>query len=64
MLNFSGMSKMDLGGEEFNYFVGVVFDIMEKNVIVVDWDNYCVLVYSLKIGKLVRKIGCKGSGEG
>lgn len=64
LLNSSGMSKMDLGGEELNYPVGVAFDITEKNVIVADRDNHRVLVYSSKTGKLVRKIGRKGSGEG
>lgn len=58
------MSKMDFGGEEFDYFVGIVFDIIEKNVIVVDRDNYCFFVYSIKIGKFIRKIGCKGNVEG
>ena len=64
LLNSSGMSRMDLGGEELNYPVGVAFDITEKNVIVADRDNHRVLVYSTKTGKLVRKIGRKGSGEG
>lgn len=64
LLNSSGMSKMDFGGEELNYPVGVAFDITEKNVIVADRDNHRVLVYSTKTGKLVRKIGRRGSGEG
>lgn len=64
LLNSSGLSKMDFGGEELNYPVGVAFDITEKNVIVADRDNHRVLVYSSKTGKLVRKIGRKGSGEG
>lgn len=64
LLNSSGMSKMDFGGEELNYPVGVAFDITEKNVIVADRDNHRVLVYSTKTGKLIRKIGRRGSGEG
>lgn len=64
LLNSSGMSKMDMGVEELNYPVGVAFDITEANVIVADRDNHRVLVYSTKTGKLVRKIGRKGTGEG
>ena len=64
LLNSSGMSKMDFGGEELNYPAGVAFDITEKNVIVADRDNHRLLVYSTKTGKLVRKIGRRGSGEG
>ena len=64
LLNSSGMSKMDFGGEELNYPVGVAFDITEKNVIVADRDNHRILVYNAKTGKLVRKIGRRGSGEG
>lgn len=64
MLSLDGVSKMDFGGDEFSYFVGVVFDMIEKSIIVVDRDNYCLFVYSIKIGKLIWKIGWKGSGDG
>lgn len=64
LLNSNGSSKMDFGGEELDYPVGIAFDITEKNVIVADRDNHRLLVYSTKTGKLIRKIGRKGSAEG
>lgn len=64
LMNSNGLSKMDFGGEELDYPVGIAFDITEKNVIVADRDNHRLLVYSTKTGKMVRKIGRKGSAEG
>ena len=58
------MCKMVFGGEELDYPVGIAFDITEKNVIVADRDNHRLLVYSTKTGKLIRKIGRKGTAEG
>ena len=36
----------------------------EKSIIVADRDNHRLLVYSIKTGKLIRKIGRKGNGDG
>ena len=64
LLNSNGVSKMDFGGEELDYPVGIAFDIPEKHVIVADRDNHRLLVYSTKTGKVIRKIGRKGNAEG
>lgn len=56
---------MDFGGDgELSYPVGVAFDITERNIIVADRDNHRLLVYNIKTGKMIRKIGRKGVGEG
>lgn len=64
LLSPDGVSKMDFGGDELSYPVGVAFDMTEKSIIVADRDNHRLLVYSIKTGKLIRKIGRKGSGDG
>ncbi|KAL9953617.1 hypothetical protein ACROYT_G041063 [Oculina patagonica] len=64
LLDSNGLSKMDFGGEELDYPVGIAFDIAEKHIIVADRDNHRLLVYSTKTGKVIRKIGRRGSAQG